>query len=751
MRLPRIAFGKRLLAGFGVVALVVLFCLGLVRRNHTVFWNDDYQVSILPVLTDVARSWREGHWPLLSPYSWACGNLAGEYQYGTFSVFVNAGVVLVFAVWTDFALQAAALSIIHLAALALGAYLLARGRRLPAALATVVALIAALNGWEIGWGATDWFGALAADAWLPWAWWAFERAMREDGDPRAGRLRWLLPAPFVYLVMTGGFPYTVVRLALVTAWLVAHALARRRWRSLWPLTLGWIFGLGLSAPAWLSLLETIRGSTRSQGAGVGNIAWTVPPAGLPGLILPNWTTKWNDFAAIPSAHAALELAGGLVPLAALLAAFACARGRAWRALRWDLLLLGAVVVLCVLPSPGMFRWSFRWLPLFHLVFALIGARALHLLASCRPRRLPTNPGAWATGLTGAAWILMSLCKTANDHEITWYLPLWTLLIAVAWLALSAFTARRGTWAAWLPALATLASLWTTYQHMYTNPGLPKYAFGPSLAKVSPLSADRLYLSLYDKVDEWYRDWQTPPDFGAVVRPGSTGMYAGVRTLNGYSPIMPPGVGRLWNMETHGSIPEDTGRSLLPLAGHLGPLEWLGVDGILIERNFGPRDVRLNDPDWETASESAEGFVYHRRNGPLPEVRAWHAESMPSVFPNRPDFSVPSPFEEVQIRSSENSRAGSAFDVSVPAGNEPGALLAFRRPYFPGYVAALDGAPVAVSAFQNLFPTITLPPGSHGRLVLSYRPRAVVWGAVAAGMSLLAMGGFAVWTRRVKAG
>ena len=60
----------------------------------------------------------EGHWPLLSPYSWACGNLAGEYQYGTFSLFVNAvGRVAVFALWSDFALQAAALSILHLAAL----------------------------------------------------------------------------------------------------------------------------------------------------------------------------------------------------------------------------------------------------------------------------------------------------------------------------------------------------------------------------------------------------------------------------------------------------------------------------------------------------------------------------------------------------------------------------------------------------------------------------------------------------------
>ncbi len=62
----------------------------------------------------MARSWSEGHWPILSPYSWVCGNLAGEFQYGTFSVFVNALVVLIWKFPLAFPQQAAALSIAHL-------------------------------------------------------------------------------------------------------------------------------------------------------------------------------------------------------------------------------------------------------------------------------------------------------------------------------------------------------------------------------------------------------------------------------------------------------------------------------------------------------------------------------------------------------------------------------------------------------------------------------------------------------------
>src|SRR3984893_3378338 len=157
--------------------IVIVFCLILLWHDPLVFWNDDYELSILPVFTDVARSWSEGQFPSLSPYSWVCGNLAGEFQYGTFSIFINAAVVIIWKIFSGFAHQAAALSIVYLVVLATGGFVLARQRDLSVPLAPMVALIAALNGWIISWGASDWFGALGAFVWLPWAWWGLERAL----------------------------------------------------------------------------------------------------------------------------------------------------------------------------------------------------------------------------------------------------------------------------------------------------------------------------------------------------------------------------------------------------------------------------------------------------------------------------------------------------------------------------------------------------------------------------------------------
>src|SRR3954469_6659159 len=138
-------FAGAILAG----TIVTLFCFLLLRHDPLLFWNDDYELSILPVFADVARSWNEGHLPLLSPFSWVCSNLAGEFQYGTFSVFINAAVILIWKFPLSFSQQAAALSITHLFVLAAGAFLLARQRRLSGPISLMVSLVAALNGWML--------------------------------------------------------------------------------------------------------------------------------------------------------------------------------------------------------------------------------------------------------------------------------------------------------------------------------------------------------------------------------------------------------------------------------------------------------------------------------------------------------------------------------------------------------------------------------------------------------------------------
>ncbi len=607
---------RDLLGALSCGGLVLLFFAILLWRDPLLFWNDDYELSILPVFADVARSWSEGHLPLLSPYSWVCSNLAGEFQYGTFSVFVNAAVVLIWKLPLSFPQQAAALSLVHLFVLAMGGYVLARGRQLAQPLAVMVGLVAALNGWMVCWGATDWFGALGAFTWLPWAWWGLERAL----DSRRGPYRFLWPAPFVYLLITGGFPYTVVMLSLLVAWLSLKSLVQTRTlSSIWPLAVGMLLGVGLSAPAWLALLDYVSGSARQAQESSAHFQWIVPPAALPGFILPAWTVNWADFFTHPVPHSATEMASGFVPPVVLLFAL-CSRGlTVVRRLRWELGLLVLVLIVSMLPTANVFRWSFRWLPFLHLIVALCAAEAGRLLAADRSRRW-WNAGSFAIVLLLAIGAAMWLGRTAGPFG--WQLYPWMLAMALAWAAVQTLpvSAALKSWA--LPTL-TFAAFLATYLCLPTNGGVPKYNLDQKLTQPAPLDPQRLYLSIYPAPEFDYRLEKRPMPFGTTLRPGSTSMWGGVRLINGYSPIRPAGVAREFDFAIHGEIAPWAGEFFPEWQGGPdGELARIGVDGIIVASELAvtPQPAA----EWKLVHSSDEGRVYHRRGPPFPSIRSAHS-------------------------------------------------------------------------------------------------------------------------------
>ena len=692
--------------------LVVAFCLILLWHNPLVFWNDDYELSILPVFADMARSWSQGDWPILSPYSWVCGNLAGEFQYGVFSVFVNAVVIVVWKFSFAFPQQAAAVSITHLFALAIGAFLLVRDRQFSIPLSIFVALVASLNGWIICWGASDWFGALGAFTWLPWAWWGAERAL----DLRRTKWRFLWPAPFVYLLVTGGFPYTVLMLLLLIAWLSIKSLVQtRNIFSILPLLLGVALGFGLSAPAWLALLDLVQGSARELQSAAAHWQWRVPPAALPGLILQSWTVNWTDFSSRGRPHAAAELACGLVVPSALVAALIWRPRLVVRHIKWELILLLVVLLLCMTPTAGLFRWSFRWLPFFHLALAVCAAEVLH---TGLPSKLAAITALVLVALTGIAGLIF---HTTGSYavQLSWIL----IGLTLGWLCFELLL-RSSEFRWWAPVAITFCALLATYLCIPTNCGVPRYNFSQALLKPAPLDPQRLYLSVYPWAELTYATINEQQAVGQTLRPGSTSMWAGLRFINGYSPIRAAGVAREFATSIHGEINPEIGSNLLNhQASRNGELALMGVDGIVVAR-----EVSITPQpgsEWELVVSTDEGNVFHRRTAPFSRVR-----SVISID-SRPNEQ----FVLATISRINDSRNFVSADIDVPAGDRP-ALLVFSRPYFRGYQAWLGDRKLPVTSYRGLFPVLEIPAGAHGQLALIYRPVWLIRGSAAAVVCVL---------------
>jgi hypothetical protein len=720
-------FARIEIVGATIAALIVIaFCSLLLAHDPLIFWKDDYEISILPVFADMARAWNHGEFPLLSPYSWVCGNLAGEFQYGVFSVFINALIICVWKLPLTFSQQAVAVSTAHLAVLSAGAFLLARGRKLSIPLSIFVALVASLNGWIICWGASDWFGALSAFTWLPWAWWAAERAL----DPKRSRWRFLLPAPFVYLLIAGGFPYTVLMLALVLVWLALRAVfevgtddmaspARTRPGGLarltriGPLLAGVTLGLGLAAPAWLALLDYVHGSARESLHPSAHWQWLVPWNVWPGLILPSWTVNWLDFSSRFTPHGATELACGLVPPAVLFSGF-IANGRPFlKKNRWELILLLLLFLLAMIPTAGVFRWSFRWLPLLHLVLALCAAEALASFSQKQKRF-----AAFLLFLFLILIVIIALiAQTGGEHlfSLAWIF----LGLALGWLL--AESLRLNFLCEWAPAAVVFAALLATYICIPPNSGVPKYNLAQSLLEPQPLDPQRLYLSVYPPPEKFYRVEAKPGPVGQIVRLGSTSMWAGLHFVNGYSPIRPAGVAREFASAIHGEVDPDLAQWLLQhQAGENGLLKRIGIDGIIVAREFDftPQPAA----EWELATEADEGRVFHRRGQAMPMVRSVNFSGKDSV---------------AKITDIAAGRNWVSASVVAPDGDRP-ASIAVSRPFFRGYRAQIDRRTLAVFSERNLIPLIDVPPGTHGRLTLYYRPDWLIYG------SALAITSAAIW-------
>jgi hypothetical protein len=247
--------------------------------------------------------------------------------------------------------------------------------------------------------------------------------------------------------------------------------------------------------------------------------------------------------------------------------------------------------------------------------------------------------------------------------------------------------------------------------------VPKYNLDQQLLDPAPLDRQRLYLSIYPEAESNYRIEKKPAPAGQLARPGSTSMWAGLHFLNGYSPILAAGVAREFDFRIHGEInPHEAEYLVWAQSNSGGLLAQLGVDGLVVAWDSGLNPALGRD--WEFVTSTGEGDMYHRIGPPLARVRSVTAiDSKPSEQ-----------FAMATVSKIDDSRNYVTAEVDVPSGSAP-ALLTFSRPYFRGYEARLGNQKLRVDSYRSLFPIVEVPAGAHGKLMLMYRPRWLIFGGI----------------------
>jgi len=572
----------------------------------------------------------------------------------------------------------------------------------------------------------------------------------------------------VFLVMTAGWPHSIFMLALVTAWLVVRATWQQR--TGWPLLTAfaaWILGIGLASPAWMPFIEYLATTNRPSVGSTLQWDWLVPPSSLPGLVLPSWVSRWDAFNP-NQPHVAIELANGLVTTAALLGALLTLQRLRSAALGWVLALAGIGLALSMIPSFGMFRWSFRWLPLFHIAGPLAAATWLAALRAPLPpppdwardpsvSRWVYNPGAWALV---AAVLATAALVISRQPIVSVVLPAVSIGMAAAWMVAADRRRAPQAWLGWAPAGITLAVLLTTYQQVPNGLAVPAWRLPDAVLGQAPFRPDVRYFALVSAVD-YFRIGPAAETWGGLIRPGNTMMAGGVRFVNGYSALQHRGLLYAFSFGVHGFVDQPAlahHARMLPPPGAL--LARLGVDGMVVGRSQAAAVPQIVAQGWQVTRDEPEGILLHRLGAPSPQVRSvagvrhvsdrdvgtWraaldHRDSFPVVAAGdgRPAGTLRL-LAPRAVRTIADGR--NAISLDVATGPEP-AIIGVSRVWLPGYEAfTAAGAALPLLALDGITIGIEVPAGVGGPITLRYRPPGLTYGLSVAGGTLLLMFGLA---------
>ena len=659
----------------GAALLVAAIAIALASIDASFFVKDDFQLEVLPASHEIARAWGAGEFPLLTRTSWMCSALAAEYQFGVFSIFRMLLEGLAWLLPLTLTARGAMLFIVHVSIAAAGGFLLARSYGVRASSALMVAVIAGLNGWMLWWG-TTWYAIAASFAWLPWYWLALRRRS------------WLGAAVALYLLITGGAPYVVAMAALVA---LMNVVANRR--DALRIIGASALGLMLSAPAVLMLLEYFPATARSNAATMFENLWVVPVRALFAFLVPAFATEWQTFRG-PMVRAGVEMAGALVPIVALIAAARPRRRDAARtaggtpAVRWETVLAALLLILLVLPSAGPFRWPFRWLPLFHLVLAILGAIALE-----------NRKRAWIAPVITIAIIVGTFVAFHDRREV----PRWDIDRLPRLDASRRYLAMYG-----------LEPIITGTNAVLLPGNLPMLANDEFLNGYSPMGLAALR-NLFNF------------DVHGPMEPARAQSL--LRFESGRNQL-------LHHFGIDGLIvPRTLAQRNASVLAHNGWKPVAAIADCLVLH----REEKLTDPLFEAAlavktgdEQQAYAAIFNRRTPQLPVV----------LF-------TPGGVERYGRRPISGVIEARNHTSFVVRGKGPKALIVFRRPWLPGWRATIGGREIPVLRANMAMPAIEIPADAEGEVRLVYRPRSLVIGVTLAVLALMAMAAVAIRIPRAR--
>jgi len=707
------------------------------------FFRDDQQAQYIPAFDEIARAWRSGEIPLLSRYSWCARGLAAEYQFGFFNP-IQQLVLIAASFISSFVWRSALLVAFFGWIMAWGGIRLGRTFGLGLRLSLALAAIFCFNRYTMCMGWKAWIPMAISAAYLPWVW----QCCQQRKLPVA-RLTLCL-----VMIVTSGWPFTLVATASLGVYYTLTALAGKHWQRAGLLVGAAFCALAIGSVSLLIMIEYSQAGFRDRNPSMVMQLefWDGLCYFLPGLCTySRYIAQHNLFMNI-----------GWIPCLGLLG---CVRDFFPRSdhgpgapvgseeprpsRRFDPLWLVALLwfILGAMPSYGGLRFSSRWLVYLNPLMGLFGLRWLQDRVDRKQHRFGVE--VWAA--VAAAQLLGWALDWWHDcpHQQTIAPAVLVLAFSLSWNRWPV-QRRNLVLSGVLAGLLVVSPPTRVCEHLYPF---------DEILPVSVVQSKRCYLSLY----AYEETAEGPREVILPARIGNLGMAGQVEMVNGYSSLFPSQLIRACTFHTVGSLDvNQKSRQNVGLGVTPGGLtDKLGISGILLSPQWQWLAPQLQQCGWVHAGNEGKVQVWHRQLAPRPGAEALKqvlfcrlgAETAAqALVPNGPevirDDANPGlrSFASIQCGPVQTTRNESHLELSANPGPQS-AMVAVRQPFVDGYRAFLNDRELKVHNLDLQHMAVEIPPRSAGgTLHLEYRPHALSQGLLLALLGLLGT----AWLVRPKA-
>jgi hypothetical protein len=783
---PRLAaVDAKILAGLLAIPLVMFGDAVLGRR---IFYERDILAYWYPQVETVVRVVAQGAWPLWDPYEGFGRPLLAR---------PDAQLLYPFT-WFDLLLPPkiayTVLVVAHTWLAAAGAYVLSRtwgASRRAAALAGI-----AMGGSGAFVSAASLFHHFVGAAWLPWILVAFESVLQQRTTRSAVILGFVAGVQIL-----AGSGDMVVLAALAATLVFGETLLREGRRVLDRATLGRlalaaVLALGLSAGQWLPAVAVARTSARAHMPAEMNLYWSVHPASLVELLVPqalgplplSEPVRAALFESrepfLSSLYLGLSSALLLVPVAR----FSDPRRTILAIVAFAFFVLAALgrhapvlPALLQLPVVSVFRYPVKYMigaAVFWAILAGLGFQAWLRPWSDSERRTALRM-AWVAAILAVCAIcsgealrleaprLGLWVNAPPDWRPLAYAPLvWKLRRAAALAAVCAvLLVLRGR--AHPPRGATIAAALVVVVDVMAAARPVNDLAAPELAAYRPAA-----LALMSGRPEDHRLFVPAAPMAVLNRSlvrGPAGWPPAWSWALGLQQMLQPPSGARWGLR--GSYDADFTGMGSPAASNLAAMvaQYQGTAlGLRLLRMGGVTDVAsvLRDPVPGIVRVGEVGSVFTDpvRVGHVPGAvpraylvgrtrvargdEAWRALADPEFDPattvlldGKDGLLPPADFRgAARVVEARSDRWRVSTEASAAG------YLVVTEANAPGWQAEIDGRPVAVRTANMIFRAVAVPEGAH-TVVMRYRPAPVAWGLGLSAVTAIAAGAMAARTWR----